>query len=217
MMLIATAVITLIAVAGRVMADADQATLAESLRAIADSRIPYGIGGAARLISGITLLAGCWFLLATWIISQRRATPLVPALFGVSGVFTAVSGLCAVALAITTSDVAVPGAFHEAVEFLRWFTGKVGFALAGLTLLVAARYQWMAGGALRVISPISVIIGVAMLLIWFDALTYLHRFSGSAFVVWLAVIGFMLLTGRVERLFIARFGSATGDGPGQEA
>ena len=216
-MLIATAVITIIAVAGRVMADADQATLAESLRAVADSRIPYGIGGAARLMSGVTLLAGYWFLLATWIISQRRATPLVPVLFGVSGVFTAFSGLCAVALAVTAPEVAAPGAFHETAEFLRWFTGKVGFALAGLTLLVAARHQWMAGGALRVISPISVIIGVAMLLIWFDALTYLHQFSGSAFVAWLVVIGLMLLTGRVERLFIARLGSATGDGESQEA
>ena len=61
---------------------------------------------------------------------------------------------------------------------------------------------------MRFVSPLSVIIGAAMLLIWIDALTYLHRFSGVAFVLWLVTIGFMLFTGRVERLFIARFGSA---------
>ena len=207
LMLITTSLVTIIAVVGRVIADADQPTLDETLSAISASRAFYGVGGAARFLSGLTLIAAAWFLLATWIIRQRRATPLVPALFGISGVFTALSGTCAVALAFAAT-AAAPDAFSEATAYLRWFTGKVGFSAAGLALLVAARYQWMAGGALRCISPLSVIIGVAMLLIWFDALTYLHRFSGSTFVLWLAGIGLMLLTGRVERLFIARFGAA---------
>ena len=211
LLLVATAVVTLLMVVARVMADADQATLVESLAAIAESRWFYGLSGAARLVSGVTLFAGAWFLLATWIIRQRRATPLVPWLFVASGSFTAVSGLCAVVLAIVATSVADPGAFTEVTAYLRWTTGKVGFTAAGLALLVAARYQWMAGGALRFISPLSVIIGAAMLLIWIDALTYLHRFSGVAFVLWLVAIGFMLFTGRVERLFIARFGSSTAE------
>ena len=206
LMLIATAVITLLAVAGRVMADADQSTLVETLTAISQSRLPYGFSGAARFVSGLTLVAGCWFLLVTWIISQRRATALVPALFGISGALTALSGACAVALAIFASEASAPGDFTELAAYLRWFTGKLGFAAGGLALLVAARYQWMAGGALRIISPLSVIIGAAMLLIWFDALTFVHRLSGVAFVLWLIAIGFMLFSGRVERLFIARFG-----------
>lgn len=206
LLLIATAVITLVAVAGRVMADADQPTLAESLAAIAESRFAYGLGGAARLVSGITLLWGAWLLLGTWIIRQRRATPLAPWLLGASGVITALSGVCAVALAVTATNAPEAGSFAEAAEFLRWTTGKLGFALAGAALLVAARYQWMAGGALRFISPLSVIIGAAMLLIWIDALTAVHRVSGVAFVAWLVVIGFMLFSGMVERIFIARFG-----------
>ena len=208
LLLIATAVITLVAVAGRVMADADQPTLVDSLAAIAESRFAYGFSGAARFASGATLLAGAWFLLATWIIRQRRATPLVPWLFGASGVITALSGVCALILAVAATNAPEAGALAEATEFLRWTTGKLGFAVAGLALLVAARYQWLAGGTLRLISPLSVIIGAAMLLIWIDALTPVHRVSGVAFVVWLVVIGFMLLTGRVERLFIAKFGSA---------
>ena len=209
LLLIATAVLTVLAVIGRVMADVDQPTLVESLAAIAESRFLYGIGGAARILSGLTLIGGGWFLLASWIIRQRRATSLVPILLGVSGAFTALSGACAVGLSIAAPDATVPGAFTEATAYLRWFTGKLGFAAAGLALLVAARYQWMAGGALWLISPLSVSIGVAMLLIWFDALTFVHRVSGVAFVAWLTVIGFMLFSGRVERLFIARFGSAS--------
>ena len=78
LLLIATAVVTLVSVVGRVMADADQPTLVESLAAISKSRFAYGLGGAARFMSGVTLLVGAWLLLVTWIIRQRRATPLVP-------------------------------------------------------------------------------------------------------------------------------------------
>ena len=212
LLLVATGVITLVAVAGRVMADADQATLAESLAAIAESRFAYGLGGAARVVSGVTLLGGAWLLLATWIIRQRRATPWAPWLFGASGVITGLSGVCAVILAVTATNASEAGTFAEVTEFLRWTTGKLGFALAGLALLVSARSQWMVGGALRFISPLSVIIGAAMLLIWIDALTLVHRFSGVAFVLWLAAIGFLLFSGTVERRFIARFGGATTEG-----
>ena len=48
LLLIATALVTLLAVVARVMADADQATLVESLAAIAESRISYGLSGVAR-------------------------------------------------------------------------------------------------------------------------------------------------------------------------
>ena len=208
LLLIATAVVTLLMVIARVMADSDQATLVESLAAISESRWTYGMSGAARFVSGVTLLVGSLSLLATWIIRQRRATPLVPWLFAASGVITGISGICAVVLAVTATNATEASAFAEVTEYLRWTTGKLGFTAAGLALLVAARYQWLVGGALRFISPLSVITGAAMLLIWVDALTAVHRVSGVAFVVWLVAIGFMLFSGRVEQLFIARFGSA---------
>ena len=85
MLLILTAVLTAVAVAGRVAADADQETLAQSIAAIAESSALYGIGGAGRLVSGLTLIAGAWFLWSTWIIRERLGTPLVPGLFAVSG------------------------------------------------------------------------------------------------------------------------------------
>ena len=213
MFLILTAIATVLMVITRVLADADQPTLAESLAAISESRWSYGASGAMRLVSGITLAVAAWYLLRTWIIRERWATPVVPGLFGASAAFTAVSGACAIGLAASTlgasaAAAGTPDALTEGTAFARWLTGKVGFSAGGLALLVAARYQWMAGGALRFIAPLSVIIGLAMQLIWVDALTVVHRASGVAFVVWLLAIGFMLVTGRVERLFISRFGLA---------
>lgn len=202
-LLLLTVLATAVAVIGRVAADADQATLAESLVSISEARGLYGLGGAARLISGITLLAAAWYLSRTWIIRERLGTPLVPILLTVSGAFTAVSGACAVLLAVSAPDVAAVSVapLMENSELLRWLTGKIGFAAAGLALIVAARYQWKVGGALRYIAPASLVIGIAMQFIWFDAVIFIHRISGIVFLVWLIAVGGMLFTGRVERLF----------------
>ena len=100
-LLILTAAATLVAVVARVSADADQPTLAESLAAISESRGLYGIGGAARLVSGVTLIIGAWLLSKTWPIREGPGKPIVPALLAVSGIFTAVSGVCAIVLALS--------------------------------------------------------------------------------------------------------------------
>ena len=208
--LIITAAATVLMVVTRVAADADHPTLAASLNAIAENRAMYGLSGAARLLSGVTLLAAAWYLLQTWIIRERLGTPLVPVLFALSGIITGVSGALAIVLAATAAEVTDPNIgillsrSTEVTADLRWITGKVGFTLMGLALIVAARYQWKAGGALRYISIASAVIGIAMQLIWVDAATIMHRVSGVAVFFWLLVIGVMLLTGRIERHF-ARF------------
>ena len=212
-LLVLTAIATAVAVVGRVAAGADQPTLQESMAAIAENSELYIAGGAARLISGVTLIAAALFLLRTWIIRERLGTPLVPALFITSGAFTAASGACAVALGISAPDVAettalyVRGSVVDTMAYLRWLTGKTGFAAAGLALIVAARYQWEVGGTLRRIAPLTVLLGVSMQLIWIDAATVVHRITGPAFFVWLLAIGGMLLTGRIERHFTAMLDS----------
>ncbi len=205
--LLLTALTTVVAVVARVAADADQATLVESLVAISESKGLYGAGGAARIVSGITLIAAAWLLLQTWIIRLRLGTPAVPILFAVSGLFTLISGACAVLLAVSVLDTTeaistfARTTFTELAAELRWLTGKIGFAVAGLALIAAARYQWKAGGMLRRISPVSAIVGVSMQFIWIDAATLVHRASGMAFFLWLVAIGAMLYIGRVERHF----------------
>ena len=64
-LLLLTAVATVVMVYARVASDTDQATLSESLRAVAENPAMYGLFGVARLVSGITLLAAGWFLLRT--------------------------------------------------------------------------------------------------------------------------------------------------------
>ena len=194
-------------VVARVAADADHPNLAASLALIAENRAMYGLSGAARLLSGVTLLAAAIYLLQTWIIRERLGTPLVPALFAVSGIITALSGALAVVLAATVPEVTDPNIgiplaqSNEVIANAREITGKLGFTLMGLALIVAARYQWKAGGPLRYMSVPSAAIGIAMQLIWIDAATAMHRISGVAVFIWLLIIGAMLLTGRVERQF----------------
>lgn len=207
--LLLTAGLTVAMVVSRVLADADQSTLAESLARIDENRGLYATSGATRLLSGLTLAAAAWLLLRTWIIRERLGTPLVPVLFAASGAFTAVSGACALALAVGAPAEAGGGgveAWAETADLLRWSTGKVGFAAAGIALLIAARYQWKAGGPLRRISPATAVIGLAMQFIWVDAATLAHPIIGTAFFLWLTLVGAMLLTGRVERQFVERFG-----------
>ena len=213
-LLFATAAATAVMVFTRVAADADQDTLLESLLAVDENRALFGISGAARLLSGVAFFIAAWFLLRTWIIRDRWATPAVPYLLAVSGVCTVLSGISAIAIAAYPApDVIVVngsqvGEIAPAVEFLsglRWITGKISFTAAGLAVIVAARYQWQVGGTLRLIAPFSLIIGVAMQFIWIDTATILHPIVGTAFFLWLLAVGTMLATGRVERHFVARY------------
>lgn len=207
-LLILTAMATIFAVYTRVSADADQATLGESLAAIAEHRTLYGAGGVARLVSAITLIAGAWHLSKTWIIREGWGNPLVPILFALSAAFTAVSGISAAALAIaapavTDPTLLEPSTAAETINLFRWLAGKTGFAVAGLALLVAAWQQWKAGGKLRVISVFSALIGLAMQFIWIDSATFMHPINGTGFVLWLLLIGSLLTAGFVERHFRA--------------
>ncbi len=205
--LIITAAATVLMVVTRVAADADHPSLHNTMVAIAENRAMYSLSGAARLLSGVTLMAAAMYLLQTWVIRERLGTPLVPVLFAVSGIITGVSGALAIVLAATAAELTDPNIgillsrSTEVTADLRWITGKVGFTLMGLALIVAARYQWKAGGALRYMSIPSAVIGISMQLIWIDAATIMHRVSGVAVFVWLLAISVMLITGRIERQF----------------
>jgi hypothetical protein len=123
---------------------------------------------------------------------------VVPALFLVSGVFTAVSGVCGVILAVAAPEI---NSLGESSALIRWLGGKIGFTLAGLALMVASRFQWRVGGVLRFIAPASGILGLAMQFIWINSATLAHPIVGGAFFLWLVAVGSMLFTGRTEDLF----------------
>ena len=210
-LLLLTAVVTAVMVYARVASGADQQTLAAALLAVVENRGMYTRFGASRLASGVTLLLAGWFLLRTWIIRDRWATPWVPYLFVISGICTAVSGVCAILIALQADPTggAADLTGIVAVDNIRWIIGKVGFTMAGLALLVAAWFQRQVGGTLRKVAPASAILGLAMQLIWLDAATMVHPVVGGLFFLWLLVIGAMLATGRVEHHFVNRYGNPT--------
>ena len=124
-------------------------------------------------------------------------------LFAMSGLLTAYSGAAAVVLAAIAPDglaATAPGGAAarqiEATAMLRQLTGAVGFAVAGFALIIAAWHQWYVAGAAKRVAPASALLGMAMQFVWFDAATLMHAVTGTALLVWLAVVGGMLRQGR---------------------
>ena len=205
--LLLAALATAISVPTRLLADADQPTLTESLLAIIANRGYYAIGGAARFGSGIALLGAAWFLWRGLADAHRPAVGMAAAFLGVSGLITAVSGACAVGIAAAVPASVAPTAAPVVGDGLpnlqpladaRWITGKVGFTLAGMGLIALGPAQWRTGGWLKASAVAGVSIGVAMLFIWIDAATVMHRISGIVFLIWLIVSGFWLVAGRLK-------------------
>jgi hypothetical protein len=226
--LLLTALATAISVPARLMAGADdtpfadalaqaqnldaariaQLEMAEKLAAIGDSRTAYAIGGAARLVGGITLLVAG---LALWR-SMNAVYPLAMGLAGLllvaSGIASAVSGASAVALSVLgsepqrtvvlTSGYSIVGGAEDVLFTIRWVAGSLGFALVGLALVALAPVQWRMAGPLRAAALVEFVLGVAMLFIWVDAATVVHRISGIAFLILLVVAGLALATGRLR-------------------
>ncbi len=167
----------------------------------------YVIAGAARTISGFALVAAAAFLRLALRRGQPVTVGIATTLLELSGTATAISGVSMLALAGWLPQAAegtatlvawdAPG-WMGAVDGARWFAGKVGFTLAGLGLIALGPVQWRMGGIFKISAVVDVIIGVAMLFIWVDAATVMHRISGIAFLVWLIIMGVWLTLGLIK-------------------
>ena len=203
LLLVVGTVATVVMIAARVMSGADQATLAASLAAIADQWVLYGVSGTARMLSGMALTGAALLLLGTRLVRRRHLPRPVVLAFAVSGGVTALSGMLALvltALALEFSHAGAsgtPGAPAQIVAEARWLTGTAGFSLAGLVLVWSALPQWKAGGFWKWSALLCATTGIAMQLIWSDALVPIHRFSGVAFTAWLTAIGIALIANRL--------------------
>lgn len=170
----------------------------------------YAIAGAARVISGLGLLAAAVFLRLTLRDRQPVVVGVAAALLALSGIITAISGACMLALAAGIPEAAAARVYIysetdrwyqpwiDAVNQARWIAGKVGFTLAGLGLIALGPAQWRIGALMKVSAVADVIIGVAMLFIWVDAATVMHRVSGIAFLLWLIISGVWLAAGLLK-------------------
>ena len=170
----------------------------------------YAVAGAARVLSGLALLAAAMFLWRS-LPDQTRTADITARLLEASGVSTAASGTCMLALAIMVPEGGPINALTHvtptawgiidwvgSVDLCRWIAGKVGFTLAGLGLIALGPVQWRIGGLLKVSAVADVIIGAAMLFIWVDAATVIHRVSGIAFLLWLIISGVWLVAGLLK-------------------
>ena len=81
------------------------------------------------------------------------------------------------------------------VDGARWLTGSGGFAAAGLALVFIATGPRRWPAVPLPLAATTGAVGVAMQLIWLEAATGVHRVSGVAFLLWLAVSGAGFLLG----------------------
>ena len=186
-------------------AEVAQLAMAEKLAAIGESRTAYAIGGAARLVGGLTLLVAGLALWRSMSAVDPVAMGAAAALLVASGLASAASGASAVALSVLASEAqrtvaltpgsSIVGGAEDALFTVRWAAGALGFALVGLALVAMAAVQWRMSGSLRAAAVVEGILGVAMLFIWVDAATVVHRISGIAFLVLLIAAGLPLATG----------------------
>ena len=137
-LLLLTAAATAVMVFARVAADVDEPTMAESLRAIPESRALFSLSAVARLVSGVTLIAAAWYLLRARSSPGSWTTSPAAFLLCLSGVCTVVSGAAGIILAVGAST-GEPPALLESAYHARWLMGKVGFSLAGLALVAGVR------------------------------------------------------------------------------
>ena len=182
--------------------------VSEKLDAIGAAATAYGAGGAARLIGGLTLLAAAWLLWRVLGAYHRPALGAAALLLAASGIASAVSGAGAIALAALAPEpqsisrlAAAGGLDHgtgDALLTLRWFAGALGFALAGLGLVALSPAQWRMGGIRRITAIVGTALGLAMLFIWIDAATAVHRITGVGFLLWLIISGLWLLRGTIK-------------------
>ena len=180
----------------------------EKLAAIGAAKSAYATGGVARLAAGLLLLAAAFPLWRLARACQPAAGGAAASLLAVSGAATAVSGAIAIALAALAPETqpadmlrpidGLASPAEETLLTLRWAAGALGFALAGLGLAALALAQWRAGSLLRGAAIIAAVLGVAMLFIWIDAATVVHRITGIGFLVWLIAAGLWLAAGRVR-------------------
>ena len=206
--LLLTALATAISVLARLAAGADLPTPEESLAAIGAAATAYGVGGAARLVGGLMLMAAGFYLWRAIGEHHPTAMAILAVLLAASGIASAASGASAVALAVMAPEPQATRTYtygmgrglgtEQTLFMFRWAAGALGFTLAGLALVALAPVQWRMGGILRASAVVDAVLGVAMLFIWLDAATVVHRITGVAFLIWLIVAGLWLFAGRVR-------------------
>ncbi len=207
--LIAAALVSVAMVVLRLQSATDHETVEATFTAVRDNFVVFVWYGAMRVIYGVLLLTSGIMMRSAISIDRSLAYNTFTMGLTTGGAITVVSGLLIPFLGvevllsygsqalhpeILVSDID-PGSMGYLLEQLRTLTGKIGFTLTGGALLAFALATWRNSGVSKLIAPISLVVGGAMMLIWWDAATVLHRITGAALFIWTIATAVLLMAG----------------------
>ena len=162
-----------------------QPTLEETVRAIDENSTWFNWHGTARIWFGAMLLISQYFI----------GSGLAKACLALGGIAFIATGVITTLLpSLIVFDAALGSADPEQYYYYRGLAGNIGNSLIGLALILLGPTQWRPGSMMKPLALLGTIIGVAMILVWWDAATELHRVSAAGFMIWLVVTALVLIT-----------------------
>ncbi len=175
----------------RLQADFDHATFQEMVTAIDQNTLWYSWHGTSRVVFG-ALLIGFATIITTTITPphgwQLRGSAW---LLSIGGAAMIASGV----LVIFISAVYRAEVYDvESLDQYRAVVGSIGNTLVGLSIVLMTPIQWRLGGLMKLSAVLAPIVGVSMVLVWWDSST-IHRLSGAGFFIWMIITAVSLMFG----------------------
>ena len=180
----------------RLQADFDHPTIAESLRAIDANVMWFQLHGTARIWLGAALIMSQIFIGASLSDNRQLTFRLGRNFMLFGGIAFIVSGVIVTILPSAIAFDEVLGIDAESYYEYRGIAGNIGSSLVGSALIAFAPAQWRSGHAMKYAAILGTVTGVGMLIVWWDAATFMHRVTGAGFLVWLLMMALLTVWDR---------------------
>ena len=179
----------------RLESNTDQPTFEETFRASDQNSTWFNWHGTARIWFG-AMLSNSQYFIGTALASGRGfGSGLAKACLALGGIAFIATGVITTLLpSLIVFDAALGSADPDQYYYYRGLAGNIGNSLIGLALILLGPTQWRSGGMMKPLALSGTIIGVALILVWWDAATMLHRASSAGFIIWLVVTALVLIT-----------------------
>ena len=172
-----------------------QPTLEETFRASDQNSTWFNWHGTARIWFWAMLLNSQYFIGSALASGRGFGSGLAKACLALGGIAFIASGVITTLLpSLIVFDAALGSADPEQYYYYQVLAGNIGNSLISLALVLLGSTQWRSGGMMKPLALSGTIIGVALILVWWDAATMLHRASGAGFIIWLVVTALVLIT-----------------------
>ena len=194
-LLLLTAIAAAAMVWTRLESNTNRTTLEETFRAIDENSTWFNWHGTARIWFGTMLLTSQYFIGSALASGRGFGSGLAKACLALRSIAFIASGVITTLLPnLIVFDAALGSADPEQYYYYRGLAGNIRNWLVGLELILLGPTQWRPGSMMKPLALLGTIIGVAMILVWWDAATELHRESAAGFMIWLVVTALVLIT-----------------------